>query len=680
MPNDIHTSTQNSDHLIHPKYRPDIDGLRAIAILSVVAFHTYPTGGKGGFIGVDIFFVISGFLISTILLQNLEKGSFSFVEFYIRRINRIFPALILVLIATFLIGWFVMLADEYALLGKHILAGAGFVSNFLLLRESGYFDIAADMKPLLHLWSLGIEEQYYLVWPPLIWFAYKWKKYLFSTILVLCFASFVFNVTSVSHNPIETFLLPLTRFWELLVGSALAYFMLFNQSLVQRLRTLNGNFLSLCGIVLILTGIIYITKDKVFPGWWALLPTIGAALVILAGSQAWFNRKVLSSRLLVWFGLISFPLYLWHWPLLAFAQIMVGQLPAREIRFAIDVVSIVLAYMTYRWIEKPIRFGKSGSSKTIIMIILMAVVGCVGYSCLSLNGFPFRKISLLSGGEISANNINPDSDQSPQKSWSCRSTVNVSEEFNKNCLLHTLVDSKFRIVVWGDSHAYAWMPVFKQIAMQNNYELYVISTPGCPPINGVRRTDGVDSNSANCKGIETTGKILDSIVKLKPDLVILTSWWSLYSHGLVIDGVPYKDHHFLTTHPTEIATQDTSRAALKKEIPATLKVFERNNIPVIVFKNPPVLHFSVANSRKSINEIQPTTLEHEELSDFTNQILSKNNNYKIFDPATKLCRESCVAKVDGNWIYTDFTHLSIYGAMYFQPEIDSLLKANLGKR
>lgn len=155
-------------HLSHPKYRPDIDGLRAIAILSVVVFHAFPSWIKGGFIGVDVFFVISGFLISTIIFENLDKGTFSLTEFYARRIKRIFPALILVLVACFAFGWFALLADEYQQLGKHIAGGAAFISNFVLWDESGYFDNAADTKPLLHLWSLGVEEQFYIIWP-LLW-------------------------------------------------------------------------------------------------------------------------------------------------------------------------------------------------------------------------------------------------------------------------------------------------------------------------------------------------------------------------------------------------------------------------------------------------------------------------------------------------------------------------------
>ena len=186
----------------HPKYRPDIDGLRAIAVLSVVAFHAFPEWIAGGFIGVDIFFVISGYLISTILFENLDKGIFSFGDFYSHRIRRIFPALLLVLITCYLFGWFTLLADEYMQLGKHIVGGASFLSNFFLWNESGYFDNIGDTKPLLHLWSLGIEEQFYIVWPVLLWLAWKGKVNFLKVTFLIALASFAVNIATVYTNPI----------------------------------------------------------------------------------------------------------------------------------------------------------------------------------------------------------------------------------------------------------------------------------------------------------------------------------------------------------------------------------------------------------------------------------------------------------------------------------------------
>ena len=237
-------SSHNSEHLAHPKYRADIDGLRAIAVLSVVGFHAFPSWFRGGFIGVDIFFVISGYLISTIIVGGLEQSRFSFVEFYVRRIKRIFPALLLVLIASYAFGWFALLADEYKQLGKHIAGGAGFVSNFVLWNESGYFDNAADNKPLLHLWSLGIEEQFYVVWPLLLWFAWK-KRFNLLTITVLIAAvSFALNIAKVRSGAVAAFYSPQTRFWELMIGSIVAYFTLHKQNIFPKFKQKLGTWLA----------------------------------------------------------------------------------------------------------------------------------------------------------------------------------------------------------------------------------------------------------------------------------------------------------------------------------------------------------------------------------------------------------------------------------------------------
>jgi len=209
--------------LSHPKYRPDIDGLRAIAVLAVVTFHAFPEFVRGGFIGVDIFFVISGYLISTIIFENLEKGSFSFSEFYARRIRRIFPSLLVVIIACFVFGWFELLADEFKQLGKHIAAGSGFISNFVFWGEAGYFDNSADTKPLLHLWSLGIEEQFYITWPMFIWLSWRYKLNFPLIALTVALVSFVLSVKGVRNDSVATFYSPQTRFWELIIGSLLAW-------------------------------------------------------------------------------------------------------------------------------------------------------------------------------------------------------------------------------------------------------------------------------------------------------------------------------------------------------------------------------------------------------------------------------------------------------------------------
>jgi peptidoglycan/LPS O-acetylase OafA/YrhL len=371
-------------------YRPDIDGLRAIAVLAVVLYHAFPNLARGGFVGVDIFFVISGYLISTILFKGMEQGSFSFAEFYARRIKRIFPALILVLMACLSFGWFALLTDEYKQLGKHVAAGAGFVSNLVLWKEDSYFDVVAELKPLLHLWSLGIEEQFYIVWPTLLFIAYRLRLNVLAFTLVITLISFAFNVFRIKSYPVGTFYLMPMRLFELQIGSILAYLTLRCKfpfdSVVRRIAFKNfpqserwiEDVKAFVGACFIVTGIYSLNKETLFPGYWALLPTIGGFLLI-SSPEAWLNRKVLACRALVFIGLISYPLYLWHWPLLSFATIVESRKPVVEIRIVAVVASMALAWLTYKWIEKPIRSMQS-LKPAVFLSVTAAILGLLGYS------------------------------------------------------------------------------------------------------------------------------------------------------------------------------------------------------------------------------------------------------------------------------------------------------------
>lgn len=386
----------------HPKYRPDIDGLRAIAVLSVIGFHAAPGRLPAGFIGVDIFFVISGYLITSIILKGLEAGTFSFSDFYGRRVKRIFPALLIVLLASLAIGCFVLLDDQFKELGKHVAGGAGFVSNFVLWGESGYFDNAADFKPLLHLWSLGIEEQFYIVWPFLLWLAWKRQFHYLVVILAVALASFALNIYKVGDESVAAFYSPLTRFWELLVGSTLAYISVFVTQASPIKNQGYLNIVSVAGLSLLAIAFFAIDRGHAFPGWWALLPTIGTAFVIWAGPNAWLNRIVLSNRILVWVGLISFPLYLWHWPLLSFLRILEGTEVAQWKRGVAIAIAILLAWATYRLVEKPVRHGTPGTTTPLFLALLMGIVGLVGGYGFFANGFEGRTATprVVNAGEI----------------------------------------------------------------------------------------------------------------------------------------------------------------------------------------------------------------------------------------------------------------------------------------
>jgi peptidoglycan/LPS O-acetylase OafA/YrhL len=361
----------------HPAYRADIDGLRALAVGLVVLFHFFPNHLTAGFIGVDIFFVISGFLITTIVLGQLQLGRFSYTGFYVRRVNRIFPALLLVLAVNLLLGWHALVIDEFEALGKHVAASATFLSNFALWHEAGYFDNAADTKPLLHLWSLAIEEQFYIVWPVLLGLLLRGRRRFMALIALAISASFAWNLWAVRFDPTAAYYSPATRGWQLAVGGLLACAQ--HKGMLSRLPFGPG-LRAFSGLALLAMAVALIDKGRGYPGAWALLPTLGTALLISAGMVSWVNRRLLGWRPLAAIGLISYPLYLWHWPVLIWAKLifMTGNLSV-PIRGGLIALSVLLGWLTYALFEKPVKARNNG--RTALWLSLAMV--CVGLTGLS---------------------------------------------------------------------------------------------------------------------------------------------------------------------------------------------------------------------------------------------------------------------------------------------------------
>lgn len=475
------------------EYRPDVDGLRAIAVLAVIGFHAFPAWVPGGFVGVDVFFVISGYLISTILLTGMERGSFSFLGFYTRRVRRIFPALIVVLIACLVVGWFTLFSVEYTQLGKHVAGSAGFVSNLLFWNEAGYFDKSAETKPLLHIWSLGVEEQFYIVWPLLLYLT--WKRKVGSLILLTVFlvSSFVLNVRTIASDPAADYYSPLTRFWELAAGAILAYFGLYKPALPRNFlaaavpswggprRVLGptiNNLKAAGGLLLVAAAALLLDQTRGYPGWWALIPVIGTYLMLSAGPHAWINDRLLASRILVAIGLISYPLYLWHWPLLSFERIIDGQSPSAETAGLAILGCFVLASLTYFLVEKPIRFGKLPRAKAFLpLLVAMGAIGIAGYCVYGEQGFSFREKAIE---DIIAS----------EKDFDFRLPGAGNGDTIDTLKYDGLVigtNGADEMVLVGDSTMQQYIPRVRQLAEQhlidlNRNRVVLTFSSGCPPI------------------------------------------------------------------------------------------------------------------------------------------------------------------------------------------------------
>jgi peptidoglycan/LPS O-acetylase OafA/YrhL len=676
----------------HPKYRPDIDGLRAVAVLSVVVFHAFPEWMRGGFIGVDVFFVISGYLISTIIFENLERGSFRFGEFYARRIKRIFPALILVLLGCLAFGWIALLADEYKQLGRHTAAGAGFISNFVLWSEAGYFDNSAETKPLLHLWSLGIEEQFYIVWPFLLWLAWKRRFSLLGITLAVAGLSFALNAAQVGNNAVATFYSPQTRFWELLCGSLLAWAALYKKDaladawhrldaglamLMSRKQPaaaggMAANLLSLLGLLLLATGFWRIDSTLAFPGFWAVMPVLGAALIIAAGPQAWINRTVLANRMAVWFGLISFPLYLWHWPLLSFARIVESGVPDARIRILAVALAIALAWLTYRLVERRVRAGGYQGLKVAVLVVCMVALGCAGYVTDRNEGWPARA-ALAKGAENSAL-LKGFGEDDPAAHAACMQTYGLSGRIRYCNLSGT---GKPKLALIGDSHAKALYVGMAELLQERNQG--VLNVGGRLLLGVATHPPGDQFEIDVYKG----GIRATEFAAQEPSIetVVMVSRGPFYMNGAwlfqLIDRPDITDRKKIW----ELAMRNT----LDRFVSAGKQV-------VFVLDNPE-LGFdprSCLDSRplRISNQVRrPCAVPRSEYDarnkDYRTVVLSVLKDYpgvKLFDAAAYLCDDTwCRAMRDDKILYFDGDHLSRAGSRYLAGELLQVLDGRKSK-
>jgi peptidoglycan/LPS O-acetylase OafA/YrhL len=647
-------------------YRPDIDGLRAIAVLAVVMFHAFPGAFRGGFVGVDIFFVISGFLISTILLTSLERGSYSIVEFYRRRVRRIFPALLTVIATTAAAGWFLLLPDELGQLGKHIAAGAGFVSNIVLYRESGYFDRGGEDKLMLHLWSLAVEEQYYIVWPLLLAAVWRWKRGFLAVVSGVAAVSFAANLILMERDPSAAFYWPIARFWELMVGGALAHVALHRPDWAKGF----DNAKTWAGVVLLAAGFALINPQRAFPSWWALLPVLGSALVIAAGPSAWFNRHVLANRAMVWVGLISYPLYLWHWPLLSMSHITDGGTASRNQRIALVLASIVLAWLTYVLVEKPIREQRKIPTPALAgaMVLLFAV----GMGVFLQDGFEGRKV-------YGVKRMAPVNQQEPLPPLSaltdtCRDS-GLDATLQPLCIGRVNPSAGRQVVVLGDSQAAGWMGSAAKAAREDGYGVTVISNPGCPPLFGVRQSPGPLDRSA-CTKLGETDKVIEAILRMKPAALVLVARWDLYYRGFTRNGKVEKTIHFLTTAADTPASAASTRDALARQLPATAHRIQQEGVVPVIALNPPVLRGNVQNLRM---EVAVTAADQRQVLMHN---IARNAGLQLFDPAAKMCPAAgacALYDTKGAPLYTDDNHLSPAGSLYMYPEVRELLRSVLAQ-
>ena len=461
-------------------YRRDIDGLRALAVVFVILFHAFPQALRAGFIGVDIFFVISGYLISGLIFSALDAKTFSFANFYHRRARRILPALLAVLGAALLAGWLTMIPAEFSELGKHAAAASLFVANWAYWLQAGYFDSAASLKPLLHIWSLGVEEQFYFFLPPLLWLIHR-HRWRLQIVTLVGLASFACNILYIAlHRDVSSFFLPQARVWEFLAGTALV--------LLQRQKHpwlsghgLNNEIGSLVGLGLIVASAIFCNHAH-YPGFWALGPVAGSVMIIAGGPRAWINRRILSLGPVVFIGLISYSLYLWHWPLLTFPRIAIGPLSIGA-RVGAIALSVFFAVLSYRFVELPFRRRPANAATSRILALPAVCVLALALIAFANVGQTLPVWSLTRGESRIIRAVN--AWDYPNKSWK-----QLKAEGRR---FYAMTSSqKGEALFIGDSDVEQYAPrVAELIRREPQHALTAVfaTEAGCPPIPGVERRE-----------------------------------------------------------------------------------------------------------------------------------------------------------------------------------------------
>jgi peptidoglycan/LPS O-acetylase OafA/YrhL len=511
----------------NPRHRPDIDGLRAVAVLAVLVFHAFPALLPGGFAGVDVFFVISGYLISGILYRQLEAGQYSLADFYLRRVRRIFPALLAMLFTVLVWGRWGLFQDEFEQLGKHVAASASFLQNHVFRGEAGYFDREAFSKPLLHLWSLAVEEQFYLGCPLLL--AWAWGN--LARIRILGWGvmgvSLAWSLAAAAGwVKVEFFLLP-QRAWELGAGACLAWSEWKRHGPMPATSAWRqaGGWV---GVALLIASFFGLRENSIYPGVWALLPVAGTLLLIRAGEQAWLNRRWIGSVPAVWVGRISYPLYLFHWPALVWVHLVTEGAPRTSHLWAALGASAVLALGTYQFLERPFRRTESWR-------VAGALAGC---------------LALLGGGGLvlwSGTGIRAASHTGSRND----SILKVERAIRDNRMLEGLQKIRGKAHVtripgggpqtlfYGDSHVEQWAPRIVSLLGKpgpDSRGAVFVTEGGCPPIPGV-------IHQTNPRTVEL-GREFEQVLAAEPgvDRVVLGGRWGLYfltsAHDYSIAGNP----------------------------------------------------------------------------------------------------------------------------------------------
>jgi peptidoglycan/LPS O-acetylase OafA/YrhL len=633
-------------------YRKEIDGLRALAVLPVILFHAGFAPFRGGFVGVDIFFVISGYLITTIIVGEIERGSFSLIKFYERRARRILPALFFMMLCALPFAWYWMLPNELTQFSETLIAVPLFYSNILFYLTSGYFETASELKPLLHTWSLAVEEQFYILFPLFLLLSWRIGKNRIILLLVLLAIVSLLAAQwgSITHPSFTFFLLP-TRCFELLIGSLISLF-INPQKISKSINQPLCQFLSIIGLLLIVYAIISFNEKTPYPSIYTLVPTLGAGLILVFSSSRDMVGKLLGSKLLVGIGLISYSAYLWHQPLLAFARLKsFSELTGTHL-FIIISSTILLGYLSWRFVERPFRNAKTISLKkfvglSILLATMFVGIGLYGYKNEGLlSRFPLDAQLYVQYNDFNNWYIPVRKDQCHLQDINLTKHADICYE-NKRPL----------IALWGDSHASALYPGLKKLQEQYNFGVTQLTAAGCPPLSDIDALTRINCDLINAQNLQ-------DLSKTSPDILILHSAWKYANNDLIQKKLnDLLDKISISLPKTKIIIiGPVARWAVSPQYSAYLFWLTNKNIPVP-------------------NRLGGTVLT--EVESLLEQI-STGRNIQYISLNKIMCNDGgCISRLGNNlqdFIQIDSSHLSKNGSEYIIDIIKSEIVTNLQER
>lgn len=666
------------------KYRPEVDGLRAIAVIPVILFHAGIDLFSGGYVGVDVFFVISGYLITRIIMSDLDTQQFSIAMFYWRRARRILPALFLVMVCCIPFAWAWMLPTEFEEFSNSLVAVSLFSSNILFWQESGYFAIASDVKPLLHTWSLAVEEQFYMLFPLFLLLLWRFgKKTVFFVILIAAAASLGLSEWAWRNAPSANFYLAPTRAWELFAGALCAF-------AHDKNKASSSNPLSLIGLFLIVFSIFYYDKGTPFPSVYTLVPVLGTALILYYGSTRTVVSRLLSLKVVVGVGLISYSTYLWHHPLFAFARIKNIYEPDLLFMLLLSCLSILLGYLTWRFIEVPIKYASN------IKITSVAFLG-VSTAIIAFGIFGDYKLSKLIPFPP---NIKWESFGHKLKSVGgvCDQTANSSYPGLELCYFGDLNSTEI-FALYGDSHAEAISSELEKEFLARKIKGARIKAHGCEevPMQAMstfkNQHSSHDPKTITSKCLPAFKALLDYVHENAAAVILLARWsFRLYpvtghinnlfvknGDGGVENGNGYKEFAALSSENVFKIDAATKRNSLNHLVNSFAETKKR----VLLVYPVPETSWNIMKENAAVYRETGAILDNLTISSqaykvrnsfvisifdrISNDYVSKIRTDKIF--CDSFFPNRCAAQVNGEPLYYDDDHLSSSGARLIVNDI-----------